>query len=208
MPAGYREVGSIGTKPEDETPKFPDGDSMTTDRDWPGVIHIAKCQGGKCQRRIVARETFDLNDPDLRASERERFHPARIGDSILAVWRAGTRGGLRLRVAPIDRLAATSDTVLFDDLVQEGVMHEGGIPDPPTLEFFRVYGGTREALVFLGTSRGTWIVVVDESGAFHLRGSQAEVRRAPAESPAARRHLPARGASACPREPSSARQPS
>jgi hypothetical protein len=164
LPDGYREVGSIATRAEDASPNLPDGESMMTDRDWAGVIHFASCHGGKCKKRIVSRETFDLNDPELRASEPERFHPARIGDSIVAVWRGGTRSGLRMRVAPIDRLAATHDVVVFDDLLRDGA-----IQGTSTLEAFRVYGGAHEARIFLVTARGTWIVTVDDKGAFSLR---------------------------------------
>ena len=134
----------------------PDDDGLKADTEWPGVIHVDK--------RIVSRETFDLNDLELRASDAERFRPARVGGSILAVWRAGTRGGLRMRVAPIDRLAAAHDVVVFDDLVMGGVLQ-----GTPTLEAFRVHGGKTAARIFLVTSRGTWIVDVTESGATSLR---------------------------------------
>jgi hypothetical protein len=137
---------------------------MRVDLDWPGVIHLASCEGGKCQKRIVSRETFDLNDPELRASDSERFRPARVGGSILAVWRAGTRGGLRMRMAPIDRLAATRDVVVYDDLVTNGALQ-----GTTTLDSFLVYGGAHTARIFLVTARGTWIVEVSESGALSLR---------------------------------------
>ena len=133
-----------------------DDDGPKADAEWPGVIHVGK--------RIVSRETFDLNDPELRASDADRFRSARVGAAILAVWRAGTRGGLRMRVAPIDRLAAAHDVVLFDDLVVGGL-----VQGTPTLEAFRVYGGRSAARIFLVTSRGTWVVEVTESGATSLR---------------------------------------
>ena len=142
MPDGYGE-------PSDET--------MTADAEWPGVIHLGK-------KRIVSRETFDLNDPELRASDTDRFRPARLGGSILAVWRAGTRGGLRMRLGPIDRLAATRDVVVFDDLASGGATQTVS-----TLESFRVYGGTRVARILLVTVQGTWVVEVDEKGALSLR---------------------------------------
>lgn len=163
LPDGYLESGATGTTSDGDTPRLPEGESAMTNRDWPGVIHVAKCHDGKCQKRIVSRETFDLNDPELRASTPERFQAARVGGSILAVWRGGTRGGLRMRVAPLDRLATTRDIVVFDDLVRERVLH-----GTSTLEAFRIYGGAREARVFLITSTGTWIVTVDEKGAFAL----------------------------------------
>jgi hypothetical protein len=163
-PEGAREVGSIGTKATDAPPKLPEGESMMTDRDWPGVIHLATCRAGTCQKRIVSRETFDLNDPELRASDPERFQPARVGTAVLAVWRAGARGGLRMRVAPIDGLAAAHDTVVFDDLVRDGAVQARS-----TLEAFRVHGGSREARIFLVTALGTWIVNVSEDGVFALR---------------------------------------
>jgi hypothetical protein len=135
----------------------PSDDTMTVDADWPGVIHVGK-------KRIISRETFDLNDPELRASDTDRFRPARIGSSVLAVWRAGTRGGLRMRLAPIDRLAATRDVVVFDDLASSGAMQTVS-----TLESFRVYGGAHIARIFLVTYQGTWIVDVDEKGTLTLR---------------------------------------
>jgi hypothetical protein len=163
VPEGHREVGSFSAK-ETEPPKLPDGESTRVDVDWPGVIHLATCEGGKCQKRIVSRETFDLNDPELRASDSERFRPARLGGAVLAVWRAGTRGGLRMRLAPIDRLAATRDVVVYDDLVREGVLQ-----GTTTLDSFRVYGGAHAARIFLVTPQGTWIVDVSESGALSFR---------------------------------------
>ena len=39
----------------------------------------------------------------------------------------------------------------------------------PTLESFRVHGGTRQARIFLVTREGTWIVDVDDQGRFALR---------------------------------------
>ncbi len=157
-------LAATTTKALDADPKLaallpeahPEADSLTADADWPGVIHV--------QKRIVSRETFDLNDPELRASDAERFRPARVGGSILAVWRAGTRGGLRMRVAPIDRLGGARDVVLFDDLVMGGVLQGTSL-----LQAFRVYGGARAAVVFLVTSSGTWLVDVTESGATSLR---------------------------------------
>lgn len=162
VPDGHHDVGSVSTKDAD-----PSDDSMRVDVDWPGVIHLAKCEGGKCQKRIVSRETFDLNDPELRASDVERFRPARVGGSIFAVWRAGTRGGLRMRIAPTERLATTRDVVVYDDLVSGGLVMN--VPGSTTLESFRVYGGTRAGLILLITPRGTFAVDVDESGAFRLR---------------------------------------
>ena len=165
LPEGHREVGSTTKAEADDARPLPkDGDTLAVDREWPGVIHLVKCESGRCQKRIVSRETFDLNDLELRPSDSERFRPARVGGSILAVWRAGTRGGLRLRVAPLERLAATRDVVVFDDLVSGGVMS-----GTSTLESFRVYGGAHAARVFLVTLRGTWVVDVDERGALTLR---------------------------------------
>jgi hypothetical protein len=164
MPDGYREVGVIGTSPTDGPPRLPEGESVMTDRDWPGIIHLAKCRGGTCERHIVSRETFDLNDPELRASEPDRFRPARIGASIVAVWRAGTRGGLRMRLAPVSGLAAARDVVIFDDLVRDGAVR-----GTSTLESFRLYGGTREARLLLVTGEGTWVIVLDAEGRLSLR---------------------------------------
>ena len=53
--------------------------------------------------------------------------------------------------------------VLFDDLVSGGALQGSS-----TLDSFRVYGGARAARVFLVTSRGTWMLDVDEQGHFSL----------------------------------------
>jgi hypothetical protein len=163
LPEGHPEVGTV-SKLEPEAARPADGETIAVDLEWPGVIHLAKCEGGKCQKRIVARDTFDLNDPELRPSDIERFRPTRLGGSILAVGRAGTRGGLRLRLAPSDRLAKTPDVVVYDDLVSGGAVQSSS-----TLEAFRVHGGAHAARIFLVTRRGTWIVDVDEKGALSLR---------------------------------------
>ncbi len=106
--------------------------------------------------RARQEEVFEGARADLEAC---LLGPEPLASSASCDLRLRRRQLTAMRVAPIDRLAAAHDVVLYDDLVMNGVMQ-----DTPTLRAFRVYGGKAAARVFLVTSRGTWFVDVTESG--------------------------------------------
>jgi len=82
-----------------------------------------------------------------------------LGDQVMLLWRAGQRGGLRLRLAPMAKLSETDDRVLLDDL-RDGtrLMPQSGISD------LRVVPGDRFAALFISTDRGLSVATVDAEG--------------------------------------------
>jgi hypothetical protein len=88
---------------------------------------------------------------------------AQIEGKILVVWTAAERGGLRLRLAPIDALAKTPDTVLFDDLVQEGKVQKTS-----SIAEVRLLARASFAVLLIRTSQGLHALHIDAEGRMQL----------------------------------------
>ena len=82
-----------------------------------------------------------------------------VAGNLLLVWYAGAAGGVRMRFGPIDKFAATSDVVLFDDHVQEGKFVAES-----RFSGFRVLPVDGGALLLIGTTVGVFAYSIDRSG--------------------------------------------
>lgn len=86
-----------------------------------------------------------------------------VGDSVVTVWGAGLRGGIRARRAPLaDSAKTTESSVLFDDLVAVG----GKLGEVSTVTELRVLPAGSSALVLLQTSKGLAAMRIGADGAF------------------------------------------
>ncbi len=82
-----------------------------------------------------------------------------LGDQVMLLWRAGQRGGLRLRLAAMSKLPEADDRVLLDDLRDGGnILAQSGISD------LRVLPGDRFAALLISTARGLSVATVDADG--------------------------------------------
>jgi hypothetical protein len=73
-----------------------------------------------------------------------------LDDSMLALWAAGTRGGVRAKLGPIASLDKVPEQVVFDDLVFGNRLSE-----LPTVTELRVVGAAgKTALVLMQTKKG------------------------------------------------------
>jgi hypothetical protein len=120
------------------------------------VVHCTAGLG--CATVGVPRAALDRGELAL--------HPAKgnvgagvLDGKLLVVWRAGERGGVRMRLAPADTFAEARDVLLFDDHVANGeATHES------TLFGFGLVVRDAFALVFLATARGVHVLRVNPGG--------------------------------------------
>jgi hypothetical protein len=83
---------------------------------------------------------------------------APIGDALLVVWNSA-KGGVRMRVAPPEKIAAAKDVVLFDDWLKEGRAYSSS-----AVHSVRVVARRDAAIVLLEGSRRVWAFRVDADG--------------------------------------------
>jgi hypothetical protein len=84
---------------------------------------------------------------------------AQIDGKILVVWMAGERGGLRMRLAPLEELGKATDKVLFDDLVQGGQIQKTS-----TLADVRLFARESFAVLLIRTSEALHALRIDSEG--------------------------------------------
>lgn len=84
---------------------------------------------------------------------------AQLDGKILVVWMAGERGGLRMRLAPLEDLGKATDKVLFDDLVQDGQVQKTS-----TLADVRLFARESFAVLLIRTSEALYAMRIDSNG--------------------------------------------
>ena len=82
-----------------------------------------------------------------------------LGGKLLVVWPSGERGGVRMRLASIDELSAAPETVLFDDLVQDGAVSKNS-----ALAEMRLFTREAFAILLLRTNAGTFALRITPDG--------------------------------------------
>lgn len=95
------------------------------------VVTQLRCTASGCTRKQARLGELPI---------KQMWMVADLGSSIAVVWRAPS-GALRMRVAPIDRLSATADSIVFDDA-------EYGGPRTGSQQYF-VHGDTA-VILFVG----------------------------------------------------------
>jgi len=82
-----------------------------------------------------------------------------LDGKLLVVWGAGEVGGLRMRLAPADKISKAPDIIVFDDL-----MKQGAVQKTSTLSDARLFTRERFAVLLLSTSSGTFALRIDPEG--------------------------------------------
>jgi hypothetical protein len=122
-----------------------------------GAVSIERCSSAGCQTAAVdLDDVFQQNTELLPKLAPMAFA---LDEKLLLVWRAGQRGGVRMRLAPVDHIAAAEDIVLFDDRIANGRVTERS-------SFLDLRGWARQgrAVLLLGTNAGVWAIGVEASG--------------------------------------------
>jgi hypothetical protein len=82
-----------------------------------------------------------------------------LDGKLLVVWAAGERGGIRMRLAPADAIAAAPDVILYDDL-----MKDGHVQPLSTLFDLKLFSREGFAVLLLGTVTGVHALRIDADG--------------------------------------------
>ncbi|MBX3260625.1 MAG: hypothetical protein KF782_13110 [Labilithrix sp.] len=122
-----------------------------------GSISLERCTAAGCEKHEVDLDDVFQHNVELLP----KFAPLALplDGKLLLVWRAGRRGGLRMRLAPIEHIASAEDVVLFDDRIQDGRVSERS-----TLLEIRGWSREGRAVVLVGTTAGVWALGVDGDG--------------------------------------------
>jgi hypothetical protein len=121
------------------------------------AITSHRCTPASCESEDVTLEQMLKGEVGLAPTG--MVSATGFDGKLLVVWAAGSRGGLRLRLAPPARIGETQDVILFDDLLKEGAVQKSG-----SLLDLRLYAFERYAVVLMSTAAGVQAVRVEPDG--------------------------------------------
>jgi hypothetical protein len=118
------------------------------------TVEQSRCNASGCTAsRLAVREM--LSGTDVVPQESGSFAAADLAGKVLLVWSAGPLGGLRMRLAPLDRLKATPDELIVDSREDNGAT---------TVTELRILPTADGAILFVNTTTGARLFNVDGSG--------------------------------------------
>jgi hypothetical protein len=97
--------------------------------------------------------------PDVKETMPTHLAAADVGGKLLLVWRAGTVGGLRMRLAPQEHIEEPADAVVYDDLTANGETSPTS-----TLLGWELLARGDYALVVIATTSGVHVLRIDAAG--------------------------------------------
>lgn len=122
------------------------------------IYHDA-CTSAGCTHSVVKGQSLDHESSELRLQDSKDIAAVDLGGKLLVVWLAGTRGGLRIRLAQPDLFDRTEDVVLLDDHVLGGKN-----ADLSTVLGFRLYSREGFAVLLVSTIAGLHAYRIDPAG--------------------------------------------
>ncbi|MGC4000748.1 MAG: hypothetical protein QM767_26165 [Anaeromyxobacter sp.] len=117
------------------------------------------CTSAGCVRVAVNGDALDGKASDLRPAEPEDVAAVDLDGKLLAIWRAGEFGGLRMRMGEPDKFAHAPSTVIFDDRISDGKATKDS-----TLLAFRLYSREHFAMLLLSTMAGVHAFRIEPDG--------------------------------------------
>ena len=124
-----------------------------------GSVFQSQCSVSGCKYGSLSRQKAFSELDRIEPSSLEEMKVAEVGGKVLLLWKAADRGGLRMRLAPIDRLADAADRVLYDDLIDDQ-----GVGTLSTLLDMKLIPGHGYVLLLLATAKGNFPFVVTGEG--------------------------------------------
>jgi len=106
-----------------------------------------QCSPTECRVTTLATRELYVGEVGLASST-----PIALGNvdgKALVAWQSGQRGGLRMRLGALDKLAGVPDVIVFDDLVQHGKVVDGS-----TILDLRMLSAERFAVLLVVTPAG------------------------------------------------------
>jgi hypothetical protein len=126
------------------------------DKDYPTITQ-SRCNTSGCTTTTVAVRQL-LSGLEIAPGDPGNSVAADANGKLLFMWNAGPAGGLRMRLAPADRLKDAEDEVIAD------VREEKGGANVSAVAQMKVLSANSFALVLLSTTSGVKALRVDPSG--------------------------------------------
>jgi hypothetical protein len=120
-------------------------------------ITAHRCTPASCESESVTLE--QMLKGELGLAPTGVVSATAFDGKLLVVWAAGSRGGLRMRLAPPGRMTETQDVILFDDLLKDGAVQKAG-----SMLDVRLYSFERYAAVVMSTSAGVQALRIEPDG--------------------------------------------
>src|SRR5439155_21470726 len=89
-----------------------------------GGVNESRCTASGCTEHDLDVKKAFLDNVDILPKEAKDMKSIDVDGKRLVVWSAGDRGGIRMRIAPMDQIAGAPETILIDDHVQNGANRE------------------------------------------------------------------------------------
>jgi hypothetical protein len=134
-------------------------DPLRGEASWPEQIRQDRCTPAGCQQKTVGVAELMKKLGELRPGDQRNIGAVDLDGKLLVVWIAGSHGGVRMKLAPIDQIAAAPDTVLIDDMTRGGqVGHARQLND------IRLFARAGYAVLLVGTPAGVFARSIDPNG--------------------------------------------
>ncbi|WP_394836642.1 hypothetical protein LVJ94_07015 [Pendulispora rubella] len=124
-----------------------------------GTLEERHCTLTACTTHELTLATMLYHSIDVLPVQEDSVATAYFDGKLVVVWAAGVRGGLRMRMAPFDRIDSVPDTVLYDDHIRAGSFH-----DVSSLRGFRLVAFASGLALFLETVEGTFALRIGPTG--------------------------------------------
>jgi hypothetical protein len=126
------------------------------DKDYPTITQ-AKCNTSGCTTTQVAVRQM-LVGLEIAPGDAGNSVAADVNGKLMFMWNAGPAGGLRMRLAPADRLKDAEDAVVTD------VREDKAGANVSAIAQMKVMSTNTWSLVFLSTTSGVKVLRVDSAG--------------------------------------------
>jgi hypothetical protein len=134
-------------------------DPLRGDALWKEQIRQDRCTAAGCQEKKVGVADLLHGLRELAPGDQKALAAADLDGKLLVVWIAGSAGGVRMKLAPIEQIAAAPDTVLIDDMTRGGQVQRAR-----QLNDIRLFVRPGYAVLLVGTAVGVHALRIDPSG--------------------------------------------
>jgi hypothetical protein len=134
-------------------------DPLEGERLWKEEIRQDRCTPAGCQQKKVRVSEVLHGLSEIAPGDARNFAAADLDGKLLLVWVAGSVGGVRMKLAPIDQIAAAPDVVVLDDMTREGKVERGR-----QLNDIRLFVRPTYAVLLVGTTSGVYALRIDPNG--------------------------------------------
>ena len=128
----------------------PDGKTST--------IEQSRCDLSGCTATRLDLKDLLAGTPALVPEDAAHLSAADVDGRLALVWSAGATGGLRMRVAPLERIKATPDVVIFNGRDESGASRVGLVTE------LRLLPASSYGLLFVNTTVGVRAFRIDSDG--------------------------------------------